>query len=53
MPESYAAQLALYRAPIQQLYPDREVQAFLIWTDGPRIEALSQEVAQAAFATLR
>jgi ATP-dependent helicase/nuclease subunit A len=53
MPASYAAQLALYRAAIQQLYPDREVQAFLIWTEGPRIEALTQEVAQAAFATLR
>jgi hypothetical protein len=25
----------------------------LIWTEGPRIEALTQEVAQAAFATLR
>ena len=53
MPASYAAQLALYRAAIQQLYPDREVMAFLIWTEGPRIEALTQEVAQAAFATLR
>jgi ATP-dependent helicase/nuclease subunit A len=53
MPASYAAQLALYRAAIQQLYPDRDVQAFLIWTEGPRIEALSEDIAQAALATLR
>ncbi len=53
MPASYAAQLALYRAAIQQLYPDRDVQAYLIWTEGPRIEALSEDIAQAAFATLR
>ena len=53
MPASYAVQLSLYRAAIQQLYPDRDVQAYLIWTEGPRIEALSEEMAQAAFATLR
>ena len=53
MPASYALQLALYRAAIQALYPEREVAAFLIWTEGPRIEALSEDMAKAAFATLR
>ena len=53
MPASYALQLALYRAAIQELYPDREIAAFLIWTEGPRIEALSEDIAKAAFATLR
>ena len=53
MPASYALQLALYRAAVQALYPGREIAAFLIWTEGPRIEALSDDMVKQAFATLR
>ncbi len=31
----YVAQLALYRAVLAQLYPDRPVRAALVWTDTP------------------
>jgi ATP-dependent helicase/nuclease subunit A len=35
VPENYLLQLALYRAVLARLYPDRIVRAVLVWTDGP------------------
>ena len=43
-------QLALYRAVLAQLYPDRAVRAALIWTEVPDIMELSAEVLDAALA---
>jgi ATP-dependent helicase/nuclease subunit A len=34
---SYVAQLALYRAVLARLYPDRPVRAALLWTDTPAL----------------
>jgi ATP-dependent helicase/nuclease subunit A len=34
-PKAYIAQLALYRAVLAMLYPDKAVRAALIWTDVP------------------
>lgn len=39
---AYRQQMALYRALLQQLYPDRPVRCWLIWTDGARIMPLSE-----------
>jgi len=33
----YVRQLAIYRAVLRRLYPDRTVEAALVWTDGPRL----------------
>ncbi len=38
---AYVLQLAVYAAVLRQLYPDRAVEAALVWTDGPRLMALS------------
>jgi ATP-dependent helicase/nuclease subunit A len=35
VPQAYIRQLALYRAVLGKLYPDRPVRAALIWTDVP------------------
>jgi len=35
VPEPYVAQLALYRAVLGQLYPEKAVRAALVWTDVP------------------
>ena len=35
VPEAYVTQLALYRAILKRLYPDRTVAAALLWTDRP------------------
>ena len=34
-PDAYVRQLALYRAVLAQLYPDKAIRAALIWTDLP------------------
>jgi ATP-dependent helicase/nuclease subunit A len=35
VPDAYIRQLALYRAVLAQLYPDKPIRAALIWTDVP------------------
>lgn len=47
---SYAAQLALYRAALAQLYPTKRVRAALVWTDVPDFMELSSEVLDVALA---
>jgi ATP-dependent helicase/nuclease subunit A len=37
LPESYLAQLALYRAVLAQAYPGRTIRPILVWTDGPEL----------------
>ncbi|MCB8819486.1 double-strand break repair helicase AddA [Microvirga rosea] len=39
-PQSYVAQLALYRRLLQEIYPDKTVRAFLVWTAGPVIHEM-------------
>jgi len=40
VPAIYIRQMALYRALLTEIYPDREVRCLLIWTDGPCAMAL-------------
>lgn len=50
VPRPYIAQLALYRAVLTQLYPDRLVRAALVFTDGPYlIEVPEPALAEALF----
>ena len=50
VPQSYVRQLALYRAVLGKLYPDRPVRAVLIWTDVPDLMELSTEALDRALA---
>ena len=52
MPRPYVAQLALYRAVLQKLYPDRPVRALLVWTDVPDVMELSAADLDAALAAV-
>jgi ATP-dependent helicase/nuclease subunit A len=45
---SYKEQLALYRAVLAKLYPDKPLRAALIWTEVPDLMELSGEVLDAA-----
>ena len=40
----YLRQMALYRAALRSIYPDRRVEAVLLWTDVPRAMWLSEAV---------
>jgi ATP-dependent helicase/nuclease subunit A len=35
VPANYLAQMAAYRAVLRQIYPDRDIDLVLVWTDGP------------------
>ena len=43
-------QLALYRAVLAKLYPDRPLRAALIWTEVPDLMELSAEALDRALA---
>ena len=50
---AYVLQLAVYVAVLKRLYPDRAVEAALVWTDGPRLMAVPAEMMDAALANAR
>jgi ATP-dependent helicase/nuclease subunit A len=52
VPEAYVAQLALYRALLGPLYPDRPVGAALLFTETPSLIAVPEGSLAAALARL-
>ena len=48
----YAQQLALYRAVLAKLYPEKSVRAALIWTEVPDLMELSAEALDAALTRI-
>jgi ATP-dependent helicase/nuclease subunit A len=50
--DAYVAQLALYRAVLRELYPDKAIRAILVWTEGPDLSELSSAQLDAALAAL-
>ncbi|HEV7253958.1 MAG TPA: double-strand break repair helicase AddA [Mesorhizobium sp.] len=53
VPAAYLAQLALYRALLRPLYPDRGVAALLVFTEGPHAIPVSEELMDRVFAGLQ
>jgi ATP-dependent helicase/nuclease subunit A len=49
-PPAYVAQLALYRAVLEKIYPGREVRAALLWTDSLGLMELPAAALDAALA---
>jgi ATP-dependent helicase/nuclease subunit A len=52
VPETYIAQLALYRALLAPLYRDRAVRSALLFTEAPRLIAVPEPAMDAALARL-
>jgi ATP-dependent helicase/nuclease subunit A len=50
VPQAYVRQLALYRAVLEKLYPDKPLRAALIWTEVPDLMELSSDMLDAALA---
>ncbi len=46
-------QLAVYVAVLKRLYPDRAVEAALVWTDGPDLMEVPADRMDAALANAR
>jgi len=51
-PQGYVRQLALYRAVLQKLYPQKPVRAALLWTEIPELMEISTPALDAQLATL-
>ncbi|HEY4848593.1 MAG TPA: double-strand break repair helicase AddA [Methylocella sp.] len=51
-PAEYLAQMALYRAVLAPLWPDKTLRMVLIWTAGPRVVWLPAGMLDAALAVL-
>jgi len=47
---AYVLQAAIYAAVLRRLYPDRPVEAALVWTDGPKLMPIPQAMLEAALA---
>ncbi len=47
---AYVLQAAVYVAVLKRLYPDRPVEAALVWTDGPKLMPIPPEMLEAALA---
>ncbi|MBB4038667.1 ATP-dependent helicase/nuclease subunit A [Microvirga flocculans] len=52
-PASYVAQLALYRALLSEIYPDKRIRTFLIWTSGPVIHELTEQDLESALTLIK
>ena len=52
VPDAYILQMALYRALLQPLYPDRTVSADLLFTEVPRLIPIPGAIMDAALARL-
>jgi len=50
---AYVLQMAIYAAVLRRLYPDRAVEAALVWTDGPKLMAVPQGLMDAALENAR
>jgi ATP-dependent helicase/nuclease subunit A len=51
-PDAYLAQMALYRAVLAPLWPDKTLRMLLIWTAGPGVVWLPTGMLDAALAAL-
>jgi ATP-dependent helicase/nuclease subunit A len=52
VPPAYVTQLALYRAVLVQLYPEKAVRAALVWTDVPDLMEISAASLEAALTAV-
>jgi ATP-dependent helicase/nuclease subunit A len=52
VPKAYIAQLALYRALVSRIYPEKTIRAALVFTAGPRLIELPEAALDAALADI-
>jgi ATP-dependent helicase/nuclease subunit A len=52
-PQAYVAQLALYRTLLREIYPDKHIRTFLIWTSGPVIHELMEPELESALTLIK
>jgi len=51
-PRLYLAQMALYRAALAKIYPEKRIDCALVWTDGARLMPLPDTLLDAEIAAI-
>ncbi len=51
-PDTYLIQMALYRAALAPLWPQKHLRMLLVWTYGPKIVTLDEAILDRALAKL-
>ena len=49
---AYIRQMAVYVAVLRTIFPDRPVEAALVWTDGPRLMPVPEKLMARSLADL-
>jgi ATP-dependent helicase/nuclease subunit A len=49
---AYLSQMAIYGAVLQSIFPDRRIEAALVWTDGPKLMAVPENLRATVLAGL-
>ena len=49
---AYLVQMAVYVAVLRQVFPGRQIEAALVWTDGPRLMPVPDDVVERTLADL-
>jgi ATP-dependent helicase/nuclease subunit A len=50
---AYLRQMALYVAVLRTIFPDRRIEAALVWTDGPKLMPIPENIIATTLADLR
>ena len=50
---AYLRQMAVYAAVLAEVFPDRRVEAALVWTDGPKLMPIPENLVAQTLAELR
>ena len=53
VPDAYIGQLALYRAVLASIFPERRVRALIVWTQGPSVVELEAGAMDAALEAIK
>ena len=51
-PDAYVRQMALYAALMQQIYPHREVETWIVWSEVAAVEIIGPDVRSAALEAI-
>ena len=49
---AYIAQIAIYAAVLRAVFPGRQVEAALVWTDGPKLMPVPEKMMEGALRGL-
>jgi ATP-dependent helicase/nuclease subunit A len=49
---AYLTQMAIYVAVLAEVFPDRAVEAAIVWTDGPKLMAIPEKIVRETLAAI-